>query len=151
MMNASGWSITRGLFVWREASRNNILSSNVIPSILGIVAVFSMPAQTPPSASPKRTVIAASSLLDGKGKALHDTRIVIEDSRITAIDPKAGPVDYDLRGLTVLPGWIDAHVHITWSFGPDGKNAGQGRSTPRSPPLQTHGSPSWQDSLPSKA
>ena len=38
--------------------------------------------------------------------------------------------DYDLRGLTVLPGWIDAHVHITWSFGPDGKNAGQGATTP---------------------
>jgi imidazolonepropionase-like amidohydrolase len=33
-------------------------------------------------------------------------------------------VDYDLRGLTVLPGWIDAHVHITWIFGKDGKNAG---------------------------
>jgi imidazolonepropionase-like amidohydrolase len=40
-----------------------------------------------------------------------------------AIDPQAGPVDYDLHGLTVMPGWIDAHVHITWSFGPDGKNA----------------------------
>jgi hypothetical protein len=26
--------------------------------------------------------------------------------------------------LTVLPGWIDAHVHITWIFGKDGKNAG---------------------------
>jgi len=26
----------------------------------------------------------------------------------------------------VLPGWIDAHVHITWSFGKDGKNAGFG-------------------------
>ncbi|HXQ97445.1 MAG TPA: amidohydrolase family protein, partial [Candidatus Limnocylindrales bacterium] len=26
--------------------------------------------------------------------------------------------------------WIDAHVHITWSFGPDGKNAGQGGTTP---------------------
>jgi imidazolonepropionase-like amidohydrolase len=24
----------------------------------------------------------------------------------------------------VLPGWIDAHVHITWIFGKDGKNAG---------------------------
>jgi imidazolonepropionase-like amidohydrolase len=38
-------------------------------------------------------------------------------------------VDYDLRGMTVLPGWIDAHVHITWSFGPDGKNAYQGAPT----------------------
>src|SRR5579863_9506997 len=78
----------------------------------------------------KRIVIAADTLFDGKGKALHDTRIVIEGAKIVAIDAKAGPVDYDLRGLTVMPGWIDAHVHITWSFGRDGKNAGQGGTTP---------------------
>jgi imidazolonepropionase-like amidohydrolase len=48
----------------------------------------------------------------------------VEGSRIAAIDPKAGPVDYDLRGLTVLPGWIDVHVHITWTFGNDGKLGG---------------------------
>ncbi|HUK25747.1 MAG TPA: amidohydrolase family protein [Terriglobales bacterium] len=87
-------------------------------------------AALPLSAENKRMVIAASTLLDGKGRVLHDTRIVIEGSKIVALDPKAGPVDYDLRGRTVLPGWIDAHVHITWSFGPDGKNAGQGGTTP---------------------
>jgi imidazolonepropionase-like amidohydrolase len=84
--------------------------------------------QTPP-APKQRIVIAASAVLDGKGRVLRDTRIVVEGSRIVAIDPKAGPVDYDLRGLTVLPGWIDAHVHITWSFGKDGKNAGAGETT----------------------
>src|SRR5579863_9411497 len=77
-----------------------------------------------------RKVIAATTMLDGKGGVLRDTRIVIEGSRIVAIDPKAEPIDYDLRGLTVLPGWIDSHVHITWSFAPDGKNAGQGGTTP---------------------
>src|SRR5258706_6622058 len=77
----------------------------------------------------KRIVIAAGTVLDGKGRVLHNTRIVIEGSKIVAIDPKAGPVDYDLRGLTVLPGWIDAHVHITWSFGKDGKNAGPAETT----------------------
>lgn len=80
-------------------------------------------------ATPRRIVIAASMLLDGKGHVVRNTRIVIEGSRIVAIDPKAGPVDYDLRGLTVLPGWIDAHTHITWSFGPDGKNAGPDLTT----------------------
>ena len=85
-------------------------------------------AQTP---SPgKRIVIAASTVLDGKGRVVHHTRIVIESSKIVAIDPKAGPVDYDLHGLTVLPGWIDAHVHITWSFDKNGKNAGGGSITP---------------------
>jgi imidazolonepropionase-like amidohydrolase len=77
----------------------------------------------------KRIVIAAGTMLDGKGGVVHDTRIVIDGSKIIAIDPKAGPVDYDFRGLTVLPGWIDAHVHITWSFGPDGKNAGMSGTT----------------------
>jgi imidazolonepropionase-like amidohydrolase len=77
-----------------------------------------------------RVVLAVSTVLDGKGKVLHDTRIVVYASKIVAIDPKASPIDYDLRGLTVMPGWIDAHVHITSSFGPDGKNAGMGAATP---------------------
>jgi imidazolonepropionase-like amidohydrolase len=68
-------------------------------------------------------VLAASNVLDGKGHVVHNTRIVIEGARIVAIDSKARPVDYDLRGLTVLPGWIDAHVHIGWFF-KDGKLAG---------------------------
>src|SRR5258708_32747641 len=34
-----------------------------------------------------------------------------------------------MEGLTVLPGWIDAHVHITWRFGKDGKNAGMAGTT----------------------
>ena len=85
-------------------------------------------AQQKPTAR-SRVVIAASTVLDGKGRVLRNTRVVIEGSKIVRIDPNAGPVDYDLRGMTVLPGWIDAHVHITWSFGPDGKNAGGGNTT----------------------
>ena len=103
----------------------------IILSILGILSIRPA-AQQKSSLSPapgKPIVIAASTVLDGKGHVLHDTRIVVEGTKIVAIDPKAGPVDYDLRGLTVLPGWIDAHVHITWSFGPDGKNAGPGGTT----------------------
>jgi imidazolonepropionase-like amidohydrolase len=81
------------------------------------------------STKPKRIVIAASTLLDGKGEVFHNTHIVVEGTKIVAIDPNAAPVDYDLRGLTVMPGWIDAHVHISWSFGPDGKNVGGGGTT----------------------
>lgn len=76
------------------------------------------------TAQNKQIVIAASTVLEGKGGVLRNTRIVVEGSKIIRIDPNASPVNYDLRGLTVMPGWIDAHVHITWSFGPDGKNAG---------------------------
>jgi len=99
-----------------------------IPLVLNICALAQrISGQTP--ASSKRIVMAASTVLDGKGRVLHNTRIVIEGSKIVAIDSKAGPVDYDLRGLSVLPGWIDAHVHVTWSFGKDGKNAGPGVTT----------------------
>jgi imidazolonepropionase-like amidohydrolase len=108
-----------------------MLTAKIILCMLGILGVCALAQETSSQgpAQSKRIVIAASTVLDGKGRVLHDTRIVIEGSKIVAIDPKAGPVDYDLRGLTVLPGWIDAHVHITWSFGPDGKNAGQGGTT----------------------
>ena len=82
-------------------------------------------------AQTKQIVIAASTVLDGRGAVLHDTRIVVEGSKIVRIDPNAGPVNYDLRGLTVLPGWIDGHVHITWSFGPDGKSQGAAGTTPQ--------------------
>jgi imidazolonepropionase-like amidohydrolase len=92
-------------------------------SLLGVCAIAQR-TSSQVSAPGKRIVIAASTLLDGKGGVLHDTRIVVEGSKIVAIDSKATPVDYDLRGLTVLPGWIDAHDHITWIFGKDGKNAG---------------------------
>jgi imidazolonepropionase-like amidohydrolase len=89
----------------------------------------------------KRVVIAADSALDGKGGALGKTRIVIEGSKIVAIDPKAKPIDYDLRGLTVLPGWIDAHVHLTSSFGSDGKFVG-GDGTTHEDALR-HASNAW--------
>ena len=82
-----------------------------------------------PQIQKKRIVIGASMLLDGRGHASRDTRIVVEGSKIMALDPKAAPVDYDLRGFTVLPGWTDSHVHITWSFGENGKNAGADGTT----------------------
>ena len=77
----------------------------------------------------KRIVIDAGTLLDGRGHVSRDTRIVVEGSKIVALDPHASPVDYDLRGFTLLPGWIDSHVHITWSFGENGKNAGADQTT----------------------
>src|SRR4051812_25351604 len=100
-----------------------------IKTILVCAVLICVSFQVHSQTTPRRIVIAASTILDGKGHVLKNTRIVVEGTKIVAIDPKAGPVDYDLRGLTVLPGWIDAHAHITWSFGKDGKNAGSGGTT----------------------
>src|SRR5436305_2254264 len=120
--------------MWSNAQSNGgplMRSANTVLATLIILSLWvqgqRIRAQT--TQQHKRIVIAASTVLDGKGHVLHDTRIVIEGSKIVAIDPKASPVDYDLRGLTLMPGWIDAHAHVTWSFGPDGKNGGPGRTT----------------------
>ena len=109
----------------------------IIAYVLGVVSVGLLAQRIfAESVAPKKhIVIAASEAFDGKGHILNNARIVVEGSRIvsitttepsqtTSIGSGDGPVDYDLRGLTVLPGWIDAHDHITWIFGKDGKNAG---------------------------
>jgi imidazolonepropionase-like amidohydrolase len=104
--------------------------------VLGMCSVAQRVASQATGQAParsKRIAILTSTVLDGKGGMLHDRRIRVEGSVIAAIEGKAvsegAPVDYDLRGLTVMPGWIDAHAHITWNFGKDGKNAGMGGTT----------------------
>jgi imidazolonepropionase-like amidohydrolase len=103
----------------------------IILCSLGVI-MFCAAAQNDPNAAPqqkRRFVIATDKLLDGRGHISPETRIVVEGLKIVALDAKATPIDYDLRGLTVMPGWIDAHVHITWSFGPDGRNEGADATT----------------------
>ena len=105
-----------------------MLSSRFCRHILLVIAICAIvrPTGAQEATHAKRTVIGATTILDGTGKILRDTRIVVEGSRIVAIDAKAGPVDYDLRQLTVMPGWIDSHVHLAWSFGKDGKSRSAG-------------------------
>jgi imidazolonepropionase-like amidohydrolase len=80
-----------------------------------LTAANALPADEP------RATIRAGLLLDGRGGQQRDVTIVVEGTRIARIEPAAGPARYDLRGLTVLPGFIDTHVHIAWHFGPDGR------------------------------
>lgn len=73
-------------------------------------------------------ILRTSAILDGRGHVLRDTRIVIQSGMIARIDSKAEGHGYDLRGLTVLPGWIDTHVHIGWHFDAEGRLAGEKES-----------------------
>jgi imidazolonepropionase-like amidohydrolase len=72
------------------------------------------------AAQTEPVVLRVSTAFDGLGHVLHDTSIVVQDGKIVRIDPKATGEVYDLRGLTVMPGWIDSHVHITSAFSPAG-------------------------------
>ena len=61
-------------------------------------------------------VLKTSTILDGKGKVLKNRSIVIEDGKILRLAGTGEKATYDLSGLTVMPGWIDTHVHFAWHF-----------------------------------
>ena len=70
------------------------------------------------------TVLRAARILDGRGTVVEDRDLVVRDGRIAEIVPRgAGRGDrvYDLSALTVLPGYIDTHVHIGNHFDDDGR------------------------------
>ena len=61
-------------------------------------------------------VLRASTVLDGKGGVLRDTTIIIEGSKIARVGAESTATTFDLRGLTVMPGWIDTHIHSGSGF-----------------------------------
>src|SRR5437867_10831254 len=65
--------------------------------------------------------IRAGTVLDGRGGTLRNTTIVIAGSRITRLDPALTAATYDLSRLTVMPGGIDTHVHLTSHFDANGR------------------------------
>ncbi len=87
-------------------------------------------------ASAQTIVISAGTVIDGKGAVLRNQQIVVEGSKITAVRRGNAHANYDLRGFTVMPGWIDTHVHITWHFNAEHKYVG-GREDPKELALYT--------------
>jgi imidazolonepropionase-like amidohydrolase len=93
-------------------------------AILALILTASMPLPASPAPGHQDSVITihASHMLDGRGGALDDVTVTVQGSRIVAVERSAaGTPTYDLRGLTLMPGGIDTHVHISWHFDPDGK------------------------------
>lgn len=81
-----------------------------------LLCAFSLAAQQPTT----RTLIRAGHVIDvHTGNEAADQTIVISGDSISAIastasTPKqAGDKEIDLRGMTVLPGLIDVHTHLT--------------------------------------
>ena len=78
------------------------------------------------TAAAQPIVIHADRIIDGKGGMVSNATITVEGSRIMTGGP--GKV-IDLKGMTLMPGWIDTHTHPTWHF----KNGRffQGREAPQ--------------------
>jgi imidazolonepropionase-like amidohydrolase len=84
-----------------------------------VVGVAATSAQAPPAT----ISIRAARIIDGRGQAAANQTITVRGTKIERIGVESGAVTHDLRNLTLLPGFIDTHVHIGWHFGADGRYA----------------------------
>jgi len=92
--------------------------------------------------------VHAGRLLDpATGETAHEAVVVIEDGRVTHAGRRAtihAPRDaetIDASGLTILPGLIDCHVHLT-SLG-EGLDFARELTTPPTLELMRQGSPRY--------
>jgi imidazolonepropionase-like amidohydrolase len=94
---------------------------------LAILLVALMQGNKSIVAQEKPIVIPSETLIDGKGKLLHNIPIVIEGSKVKSVGGSipAGAIVYNLGKVTVTPGLIDVHDHIMWHFD-NGHLAGKG-------------------------
>ena len=101
-----------------------------------LLGVANKPPLTWELPQPKRPIaLKVATLLDGKGGTLRDTVVVVSGDKIERI---GGPVPegaqvYDLGGLTVAPGLIDTHVHVTYHFSHEIASSTTGSSDRTSP------------------
>ncbi|GAC1301924.1 MAG: amidohydrolase family protein [Steroidobacteraceae bacterium] len=108
-----------------------------IHALLPIAALFAAteitaqvaPVPPPPPAPP--VILLTAHALDGHGGTLRNARIGVAGGRISTLDARPEGAVIDLRGYTVLPGWIDTHVHLAMHFDRTGRIA-----TESEPPLE---------------
>src|ERR1700731_5506423 len=96
--------------------------------LVGFLAlpVLSAMAQTPKSG--KTYVLKAARIFDGKSNSLSTPGlVVVTDGKISGVGAKAaipaGAETIDLGDATLLPGFIDAHTHLTSMYSDDWKQS----------------------------
>jgi imidazolonepropionase-like amidohydrolase len=97
-----------------------MLSKLKLAIVLSLFSAAFVPAQPGAMPATARTLIRAGHLLDVKtGKLLDAETIIVAGDTIQSIAPtaqvtaQAGDAVIDLGALTVLPGLIDVHTHLT--------------------------------------
>ena len=67
------------------------------------------------------TTVGAARVIDGRGGVSQNTTVSIVNGKISSVGPSNGAPTIDLGNLTLLPGFIDTHVHIGWHFDDNGR------------------------------
>jgi imidazolonepropionase-like amidohydrolase len=97
----------------------------LLPTVLGCPLLLLAIVNAQPTAP---ITIRAGHLIDGRGHEERNVVITVTADTITGIAPKDGAVTHDFARLTLLPGFIDTHVHILWHFGKDGRFDNRGET-----------------------
>lgn len=89
--------------------------------VAALAAATSIFAQTP-AMSTAPIILHADRIVDGRGHVMRGGSIVVSGDKITRVENgSAGAATYDLKGMTLLPGLIDAHSHLSWYFNRQGR------------------------------
>src|SRR3989475_10773610 len=114
---------------WRAIS--DIIRSMVKPMtnlvrtwlLILVVGATSLPAEQ--AGAP--VTIRAAQVFDGLA-VQRNVVVTVRGSKIERVEPAAGAVTYDLGSMTLLPGFIDTHVHIGWPFDANNRWVDEGES-----------------------
>ncbi len=105
-----------------------LLLSSARVAAQGAESVTPVPRPAPPAGP---VVLLTGRALDGRGHAMTGRRITIANGRIASLTTASGGSVIDLRGYTVMPGWIDTHVHLDSHWNKAGRIA-----TDSEPPME---------------
>ena len=94
------------------------------------VVTLALAIGTVPLIAQAPVTIRAGTLIDGRGKTQKNVVLTVRGTKIERIAPFAPgtKVTYDFANYTVLPGFIDTHVHIDSHFGNDGRAENRGET-----------------------
>jgi len=106
------------------STRGNHYTAAILAVVTGLLAAASTPVwSTEAAAAPETIVLKAAHLFDSTGTALKDgATVVVRGDRIVSVGAATAPAGarvFDLGDATLLPGFIDAHTHLTLEFQKD--------------------------------
>lgn len=84
--------------------------------VVAVLALVPLMAQTDPGMT-----IRARQVIDGRGGTINNATVSIKNGKIAGVGPSTAAPTIDLGQLTLLPGFIDTHVHIGWHFDDKGR------------------------------